>query len=379
MNEFGDFAENPGLSVAGATTTDEVLVGEDEDEGFGEFESAGKKDETNDADEFGDFEDAAAVTPQINNTAEKTSTGIINDNVDSTSQSLQAIAQSLKSILISKSSGATLASEMRLSERKSTDHELLKKGESLFFAKREEKVSAAMMGLGMGHLSNTISSGPSFWGPSRCGKCRLLVRYLSTVCLSCGHRILMAGPPGRALDGTVSETLLMQALDLPTGAELKRHDTPLADRGSNGRSPDASPSQSGELSSLVGRQARTASYSAGSEDLELFGDSDHNFSPQLHRPASQDLMDSAFSGGSDQISGAKATFGDNLLSETLGDLGLGEDSSGSSTNRNLENGPEVDILDMLKSKQQQARAPSMSMESLSFEMEDAADVASANY
>ena len=43
MKEFGDFAENPGLSVAGATTTDEVLVGEDEDEGFGEFESAGKR------------------------------------------------------------------------------------------------------------------------------------------------------------------------------------------------------------------------------------------------------------------------------------------------------------------------------------------------
>ena len=50
------------------------------------------------------------------------------------------------------------------------------------------------------------------------------------------------------------------------------------------------------------------------------------------------IDDSVFSGGSDQFLGAKATFGDNLLSETLGDLGLGEDSSGSSTNRNLKMG-----------------------------------------
>ena len=131
----------------------------------------------------------------MNNTAEKTSTGIINDNIDSTSQSLQAIAQSLKSKPISKSSGATLASEMRLSERKSTDHELLKKGESLFFAKREEKVSAAMMGLGWVICPTRSALGPPFGGHHG-GKCRLLVRYLSTVCLF-GHCILMAGPPGR--------------------------------------------------------------------------------------------------------------------------------------------------------------------------------------
>ena len=69
-------------------------------------------------------------------------------------------------------------------------------------------------------------------------------------------------------------------------------------------------------------------------------------------------MDPAFSGGSDQFSGARLHL-ETTFSADFGRSWLGEDSSGSSTNRNLENGPEVDMVDILKSKQQQARAPSM--------------------
>ena len=42
----------------------------------------------------------------------------------------------------------------------------------------------------------------TFWGPSRCSKCKMLVRFLSTACMSCGYRMKMNAASGRALEGT---------------------------------------------------------------------------------------------------------------------------------------------------------------------------------
>ena len=367
---FGDFATSIDTDTT-TTATDTAInisskpiVSDEEEDDFGDFTEVVVDDETNkntiatdkivaitaikdlkedneeeeeEEDDFGDFEDIKTTiktTKTTIKTKEKTNEFQTLASSSSSTSTSPTVSSARKSAAIAHMKEALLRScGQDLSTLPSSTSRIEYPTEAALFEKREKDASS-MNGYG----TNT------FWGPSRCSKCKMLVRFLSTVCMSCGYRMKMNAAPGRALEGTITERLLMIALDLPSGAELKE---------SNINSAPNSPKSRSTPGKSIGNESDV------SEDMELFKSPSPTQSPRSRRSAHKsssrrdngDAFDSAFSVG---VSNNETSFGDNLLSSALGDLGLDDENDGfgdfSSSNHASNGSASPDIFQLLQSK-----------------------------
>ena len=80
------------------------------------------------------------------------------------------------------------------------------------------------------------ASGQLFWGPSKCSKCKCLLRYVSKSCIFCGQSTAISQWKGRGKLGPAVEAKVLAALKLPKGSTLN------VEKNLNARSVEFSPS-----------------------------------------------------------------------------------------------------------------------------------------